>query len=292
MSQELRNRIQSLLDKPLLDLETIDYISHKDFLNNYNKKKKPVKITNMMNNWGATKKWSLEYFEEIGKNKEAYISKGNIRQQETKWEYGNFVDYVNQIRNAKDHKNITYLANLSIIGMFPELKNDVDFSILSDHKIKDSMSIWIGPKGTITGFHQDRADNILAQVKGSKVWLIVDDSQSKYMYRSKKFEPGSILSEIDLENFDENKFPLLQKADIYFVEINEGDMVFNPKNSWHCVYSTDTSISVNCMSYSTFDYIEGKLKSFAKVSLHNLGLYSKNECVCHYYDDSGKRKRR
>ena len=116
MSQELRNRIQSLLDKPLLDLETIDYISHKDFLNNYIKKKKPVKITNMMNNWGATKKWSLDYFEEIGKNKEAYISKGNIRQQETKWEYGNFVDYVNQIRNAKDHKNITYLIYVQPFG--------------------------------------------------------------------------------------------------------------------------------------------------------------------------------
>lgn len=292
MSQELKNRIQSLLDKPLIELESIDQISKEDFLNNYIKKHKPVKIKNMMDNWGATEKWSLDYFEKIGKNKEAYISKGNIRQQETKWEYGNFVDYVNQIRHAKDHKDVTYLANLSIINLFPELKDDVDFSILSDHKIKDSKSIWIGPKGTITGFHQDRADNILAQVKGTKVWLIVDYKDSKYMYQSEKFEPGSILSEIDLENFDKDKFPLFQKADIYYVEIGPGEMVFNPKNFWHCVYSTDTSISVNCFSYSNYDLVEGKLNSFLKVSLHNMGLYGTKNCVCHYIDDNGKRRRR
>jgi lysine-specific demethylase 8 len=292
MSQELRDRIQNLLDKPLLDLETIDKISHEDFLKNYVKKHKPVKITNMMHDWSATKNWSLDYFEKIGQNKEAYISKGNIRQQETKWEFGNFVDYVKQIRHEQEQTDATYLSNIPIMKLFPELKNDVDFSMLSDHKIADSMSIWIGPKGTITGFHQDRADNILAQVKGSKVWLIVDNSQSEFMYRSNKFEPGSILSEIDLENFDRDKYPLFQKADVYFVEINEGDMVFNPKNSWHCVYSTDTSISVNCMSYSMYDYIEGKIKSFTKVKLHEMGLYGTKDCVCHFKDENGKRIRR
>lgn len=292
MSKELRDRIQSILDKPLIDLETVDTISHADFYNNYIKKKRPVKIKNMMHDWGATKKWSLDYFEEIGKNMEAYISKGNIRQNETKWEYGNFLDYMEEIKKYDGEEDVTYLANLSILRLFPELAKDVDFSILSDKKIKDSMSIWIGPKGTITGFHQDRADNILAQVRGSKVWLLVDNKQSNLMYRSNKFEPGSILSEIDLENFDKDKYPLLQNADIYYVEIGPGELVFNPKNWWHCVYSTDTSISVNCMSYTPYDYVEGKLKSFTKITLHNLGLYGNNDCVCHYIDKNGKRIRR
>ncbi|OIQ28530.1 MAG: hypothetical protein BM564_09010 [Bacteroidetes bacterium MedPE-SWsnd-G2] len=292
MSQELRQRIQALLDKPLLDLETVDNISHSDFYNNYVKKGKPVKMTNMMNDWEATKSWSLDYFEDIGKDKETYISKGNIRQQETKWEYGSFLEYIKKIKAPTSENEQTYLSNLSIMKLFPELENDVDFSILSDHKVKDSKSIWIGPKGTITGFHQDRADNILAQVKGSKVWLIVDNKQSHLMYESDKYEPGSILSEIDLENFDREKYPLFQEADIYFVEINEGDMVFNPKNFWHCVYSTDKSISVNCFSYSNLDYIGGKLKSFAQVKLHNMGLYRPKNCVCHYNDDNGVRRRR
>lgn len=292
MSKELRQRIQSLLDKPLLELETVDNISSSDFYNDYIKKGVPVKMTNMMNDWKAVKTWSLDYFEEIGKDKETYISKGNIRQQETKWEYGSFLEYIQKIKGSSSEKELTYLSNLSIMKLFPELEKDVDFSILSDHKVKDSKSIWIGPKGTITGFHQDRADNILAQVKGSKVWLIVDNKQSDLMYESDKYEPGSILSEIDLENFEKEKYPLFQKADIYFVEIAEGEMVFNPKGFWHCVYSTDTSISVNCFSYSNLDFIGGKLKSFAQVKLHNMGLYRPNNCVCHYNDENGIRRRR
>lgn len=292
MSQELRNQIQSLLDKPLLDLEVTDRISHQDFYTNYVKKHKPVKITNMMNHWPAMDRWTLDFFEDIGTDKQAYVSKGNIRQQETKWEYGSFVDYIKQIKNSERKEDVTYLSNLSVMNLFPELKDDIDFSLLNDHKVKDSQSIWIGPKGTLTGFHQDRADNILAQIYGTKVWLIVDNKQSSYMYKSKKFEPGSVLSEIDMANYDRKRFPLLQEADIYYVEINPGDMVFNPKNSWHCVYSTSKSISVNCMSFSKSELLEEKLESFLKVNLHNMGLYANSDCVCHYYDEQGKRQRR
>ncbi|TXE15638.1 hypothetical protein ES692_15730 [Psychroserpens burtonensis] len=111
------------------------------------------------------------------------------------------------------------------------------------------------------------------------------------MHVSKKFEPKIGLSEIDFDNYDKDKHPLIQNADIYYVVLGPGEMLFNPKNWWHCVYSTNASISVNCMSYTNYDFIEGKLKSNWKILLHKHGLYVK-DYVCHYIDDNGKRMRR
>ena len=100
MSQELINRIQTYLDNPLQKIETIETINHNDFRNNYMKKNKPVVMKGMMKEWEATKSWSLDYFREIGKNKEAFMSGGNNFQKDTKWEYGSFIDSINRIENA------------------------------------------------------------------------------------------------------------------------------------------------------------------------------------------------
>jgi hypothetical protein len=111
------------------------------------------------------------------------------------------------------------------------------------------------------------------------------------MHLSKKSEPELELSEIDFDNYDREKHPLIQNADIYYAVLDRGEMLFNPKNWWHCIYSTNPSISVNCMSCTNYAFIEDKLKSNWKILLHKYRLYGK-DCVCHYIDDNGKRMRR
>ncbi|MBO6632853.1 MAG: hypothetical protein JJ936_15115, partial [Psychroserpens sp.] len=92
------------------------------------------------------------YFEKIGKDKETYMYQGNIRQNDTNWHFGAFQDYLNDIRNNSDNTE-TYLGNMPIAKMFPELLEHVDFSLISNNTIRNSTSLWIGPPGTITGWH-------------------------------------------------------------------------------------------------------------------------------------------
>ena len=74
-----------------------------------------------------------------------------------------------------------YLSQTYIFTAFPKLSADVDFSILTPHKWKNIMLGWLGPKGTVTGFHFDYADSLFAQVCGQKFVQLISPEQSACM---------------------------------------------------------------------------------------------------------------
>jgi len=286
-------RAQSLLNNPLEKVYEIETISHEDFNKKHIQKNDPVLITNMMSNWKAKELWSLDYFEKIGKDKETFSYKGNIRQNDTNWQFGEFKDYLNEIRNYDASNTNTYLGNIPIAEMFPELLDHVDFSLLSKNVVRNSTSLWIGPPGTLTGWHTDRlANNILALIEGRKLVFLVNPEENKYMHTSNKYEAGSKLSDVNMEDFDSNKTPLFRKAHVTYTIINPGQMLFVPQNWWHCVYGLDTSISSNNFAFTFWDNFKMKSSEFIKRTLHSMGLFGTSDCVCHYYDENGQRHKR
>ncbi|MEM5564863.1 cupin-like domain-containing protein [Psychroserpens sp. AS72] len=291
MEQDILKRVQSILNKDLKEINTIEKISHEGFYKNHIKKNTPVKLTKMMSHWKAMELWSLDYFEKVGKDKETFMYKGNIRQNDTNWQFGAFQDYLNEIRSTKTD---TYLGNMPIAKMFPELLEHVDFSLISNNTIRNSTSLWIGPPGTITGWHTDRlANNILALVEGRKLVFLVNPKESKSnMYPSDKYEPGSRLSDVNMENFDNDKHPNFKDANVMYTIINPGEMLFIPQTWWHCVYGLDVSISSNNFGFTPIDNFKMKSAELIKRKLHNAGLYSTKDCVCHYVNESGKRVKR
>ncbi len=290
MHKSIINRVQDILNNPLVAINELEKISHDDFYQNHIKKNSPVKLTQMMDQWEASKLWSLDYFEKIGKDKETYMYRGNIRQNDTNWQFGAFQDYLNDIRNSD--KSETYLGNMPIAKMFPELLEHVDFSLISNNTIRNSTSLWIGPPGTITGWHTDRlANNILALIEGRKLVFLVSPKENRKMYPSDKYEPGSRLSSINMENFNEVDHSLFKNATVFYTIIHPGEMLFIPQNWWHCVYGLDISISSNNFGFTPIDNFKMKVSELIKRKLHNMNLYGK-ECVCHYYDENGKRQRR
>ena len=181
---------------------------------------------------------------------------------------------------------------MPIAKMFPELLQHVDFSLISNNTIRNSTSLWIGPPGTITGWHTDRlANNILALIEGRKLVFLVNPKESKKMYPSDKYEPGSRLSSVSMEKFDENKHPMFKDATVYYTIIHPGEMLFIPQTWWHSVYGLDISISSNNFGFTPIDNFKMKASELIKRKLHSLNLYGK-DCVCHYHDDNGKRQKR
>ncbi len=244
----------------------------------------------MMDHWKATELWSLDYFEEIGKNKETYTYKGNIRQNDTNWQFGAFQDYLNEIRNTDTE---TYLGNMPIAQMFPELLEHVDFSLISKNTVRNSTSLWIGPAGTLTGWHTDRlANNILALIEGRKLVFLVSPKDSDRMYPSKKYEPGSRLSDVNMEDFDDVAHANFKDVQVQYTIIHPGEMLFIPQTWWHCVYGLDISISSNNFAFTPLDNFKMKSSELIKRKLHSVGLYGRKDCVCHYINDEGKRVKR
>ena len=140
-------------------------------------------------------------------------------------------DYIRRIADESDRLGSQpgYLSVFKLFRAFPQLKSDVDFSVLSRHKVKNTAAGWIGPAGTVTGYHLDWGDNVLAQICGRKEVRLVAPEDSKYMYPSNRFDQGTKLSQMDVDNFDEVRFPLFKKATEYRVVIHPGEMLFIPR---------------------------------------------------------------
>ena len=97
------------------------------------------------------------------------------------------------------------------------------------------------------------------------------------MYPSDKYEPGSELSNINMEKFDKTQYELFKKnAIVQYVVLKENEMLFVPKKWWHCVYGTEISVSTNNFGFSFIDNIIMRSNEFLKRQLHHMGLFGKD----------------
>lgn len=264
-------------------IERVETLTSDEFLRRYIKTMTPVIITDLVTRWPAMQRWSFEFLAERG-TAEFTAERGNVLQGATKTEVVDFQAYVRNlaagVESDDDPDGPLYLSQSDLFDEFPELVADTDFGIFTDHKYEHEMLGWIGPRGTVTGFHYDRADGMLAQIVGTKRVQLVSPGQSELMYPSPKFDNGSVLSSIDAGDYDEKRFPLFAQARILTTELRPGEVLYTPGGWWHHVESLSASISVNAFGWTrkgvVFDQYPDKLRSL----LHRYRLYGK-ECTCH-----------
>ena len=250
----------------------------------------PVVITNATAQWRAMQKWSFEYFKTLDSSVDIYLEKGNVLQRNTSFEKLTFGEYMDKLiaqRDGAAEDDLGYLSIFNIFRAFPQLNEDVDFQLITKNRMRNSKMGWIGPAGTVSGYHTDWADNIFAQVQGRKFVKVVSPSQSRKMYASKKYDSNSTLSSVDADNYDREKYPLFAEVDAMYTVVNPGEMLFIPRGWWHYVRSLDPSISVNNFGVDWRGLLIDKSHERVRRTLHRVGLYGK-ECTCHMVVD-GKR---
>ncbi len=263
------------------EIDVVDVLTAAEFRSNYINRKKPVKITGMMQSWPAMHKWSFEFFSQLNAESAVHLEEGNVMQSETQFRKSNFQEFVNGLI-AGDAQG--YLSVFRIFDFFPQLREDVDFSILDQFKTKSSTSGWLGPKGTVTGYHIDWGDNILAQVVGRKCLHLAAPEETPNMYVSRKFDQGTTISDVDLENVDEGRFPRFSNVRHQRVILHPGEMIFIPRGWWHHVRSLDASVSVSNIGYDLKSIVRDLVPHRAKQILHDAGFW-KCDCTCHVIRD-------
>lgn len=273
-------------------IERLAKIARADFYQQYILPQRPVVITDMMSHWQAMQKWSFAYFGQLRSPQQLAIEQGNVMQNATQFYKQEFSPYIAKlIESDRNHNEpAAYLSVFEIFQAFPDLKADVDFSLISSHKLRNFVYAWIGPKGTITGYHADWADNVLAQVYGTKRIDLVSPAQDACMYPSAKFEFRTKLSLIEPENCDRDRYPLFQQAQVLTTILHPGEMIFIPRGWWHRVESLGKSISINNCGLDFKAIVRDESRELIKAFLHELGLYGR-DCTCHTIRD-GKRDRK
>jgi lysine-specific demethylase 8 len=274
------------------EIDTVDTISPAEFKRKYIDTNTPLVMRKVTANWPAMKKWSFDYFASLSLPKRIYLEKTNVMQGEPEYEELEYGEYIRRMAQPADVQGQRpgYLSVFKIFRAFPHLKDDVEFSIFSQHKLKNTVAAWIGPAGTVTGYHIDWGDNVFAQVCGRKEIRLVAPKDSRYMYPCNRFDQGTTSSEVDVDHYDAERHPLFRKAIEYRIVLQPGDMLFIPRGWWHYVRSLDKSISVSNIGYDAKGLLVDLLSHRVKQILHDTGLY-RVPCTCHY-ERNGKRVRR
>lgn len=258
-TQKLHNYVVSLQDMPKIiqispiksslnncDIDEVNQPSIEHFWTKYFHLHRPVKLTNCINHWPATTKWKdLNYFMEIGAFRTVPIELGRTYDDDD-WGQNlfQFGDFIKEFM-AGDEKNVkAYLAQHDLFDQIPLLKKDFlipDYCAISSHD--PVIKSWIGPKGTISTMHTDDKSNLLAQVMGEKLIILASPSDSDNLYPYEGMLNNT--TQVDAENLDFEKFPLVKNVKFYRVVLKEGEMLYIPRLWWHYVRSLTPSISVS-----------------------------------------------
>lgn len=282
------------------EIDRVSRITQEQFVRAYMNMNKPVILTDMIDDWPARRNWSFEAFSEMQSDAEVYLEVGNVIQNETIFHPVKFRDYITMIKDSergggaqatgvRDEDGVPYLSIFDIFSFFPELKQDVDFSIISSQKLFNHVAAFLGPRGTVTGFHLDWVDNVLAQIYGSKAVIMVSPDQTPGMYPSRKYDMVSTFSSIDPDHYDRKTHPLYEQVKPIHTKLEAGEMLFIPRGWWHHIRSLSSSISVGNFGFDTKALLTDGVRLFSRYLMHQCGAWQ--ECTCHMVKD-GKRIKR
>ncbi len=219
-----------------------------DFIN----KAVPVVMREGAAHWRAVRRWTFDSIAELRPDLPVELEVGNVMQYPGAIELSTLADYVRDLHTpprGSANGGVSYLSVFDLFGAIPELRDDVDFSLLRRSMHYTVAFGWLGPAGTVTGYHADWAHNLFAQIRGRKRFHIVPAEFRDEMYPSRRYDPYSDQSQIDLKNLDLGRFPRYRDLPVGVVDVEPGDMLYLPPRTWHHVESLEPSISANCFGY-------------------------------------------
>ncbi|MGN6314282.1 MAG: cupin-like domain-containing protein [Rhodanobacteraceae bacterium] len=244
-----------------MEVERRSNLSYEQFAREYMIPRKPVIITDVLDECPARRKWTPEYFlERFGERKLVTIS-GEMRMREI----------VEGVLHPNG-KNTPFLRESAIAWWLPEVMADLvphpcyahpnwlsyPFARWPDvrHSGHASRLTRIGQiEMNFTGanmrfptLHVDLfcAHAFLMQWYGPKKFFIFPPEDTKYMYR----RPGTWGSQVnDVEHPDLQKFPDFAKVHMTEFTLQPGEAYFNPTGWWHTTRTLGVSIGT-AMSFA------------------------------------------
>ena len=209
-------------------------ISKKDFLENYVRPQKPVVIEHLVDDWPAVQKWNLDYISEVAGEKVVPLyddrpinSKQKFNEPHTEMK---MADYIELLKSRPTNYRI-FLYHL--LKEVPVLQNDFKFPDLGIRFIKQLPTLFFGGENSKVFMHYDIdfANILHFHFHGKKRCIIYPPSEGKYLYKV----PHALISreDIDFNNPDFKKFPVLKKAKGYVTELNHGEALYMPEGYWH-----------------------------------------------------------
>ncbi|MDM9583642.1 MULTISPECIES: cupin-like domain-containing protein [unclassified Nostoc] len=230
---------------PIDFVERRSNLSYNEFVKEYASVGKPVIITDVLKDWKATTKWTLDFFKsECGTIKCAV--KEDKNEIEGLMTIADYIDYIN-IGNS-DRR--FYLANWFISDhpqlledykepiYFPNWLQRLPRKLLKKYEL-DNPELFIGHKDTSIGLHKDPNNGSawLGMIRGRKQIVLFTPDQEELLYSGK----------VNVFNPNLDKFPLYAKTNSVEVILEAGEILYIPPNWWHHVRNLENTIAVGSL---------------------------------------------
>lgn len=217
-----------------IEIEKVEKLSKKEFIENYYNKQKPVVITNQIEDWPAFTKWRFPYLRQVAGDRIVPLYDNRKTDHTKKVNEPDFrmsmSNYIDELEKGPTHLRI-FLYNL--LKDVPLLKKDVRWPKLGLRLVKSLPYVFFGGQNARVFMHFDIDYSNIFHIhfEGIKQCILVSPDETKYMYRL----PYSWIchEDIDFENVDFEKFPALRKVKPYITELKHGEMLYMPEGWWH-----------------------------------------------------------
>ncbi|HVM87287.1 MAG TPA: cupin-like domain-containing protein [Puia sp.] len=247
-------------------VEKVESISPDDFKHNYYHPMKPLVISGLAKQWPAYTKWNWGYFKSIVGNVDVGVY-NNIKSDaytpiNTADGYMQFGQYIDMVQKGPVELRI-FLFN--IFEHAPETTKDFIWpEHLAKGFVKRFPMLFVGGQGSVTHMHFDidLSHIFHTQFCGRKRVLLFPFKEQHKLYR----KPWEVLSLVNFEKYfdkeltkvDTRRFPALQLAKGYEVELEHGDTLFMPAGYWHHMEYLDSGFAMSLRSLQSS--LNGKLK--------------------------------
>lgn len=242
-----------------LEIDRVKNITKEEFIQNYYKPQKPVVIENLTDDWGAKANWKFDYIKEIAGDKivplydnEPVKAEDGFNEPKAKMK---LADYIDLLQKGPSDLRI-FLYNL--MKEVPELQKDFEYPDLGVSFLKGLPMLFFGGEKSNVFMHYDidLANIFHFHFQGEKECILVHPDQTKYMYKV----PFSLISreDIDFDNPDFEKFPLLKNITPYRTHLKHGEMLYMPEGYWHYMKYLTPGFSMSLRSLAK------KPKNFAE----------------------------
>lgn len=218
----------------LTEIHRVKSITKAEFVKNYLKPQKPVVIENLIGDWPAYDKWSLDYIKEIAGDKEVPLYDDRPVTHEDGFNQAHatmkMADYIDLLKREPTNYRI-FLYN--IMKEVPSLKKDFKFPKIGLRLIKQIPMVFFGGENSKVFMHHDIdwANILHFHFHGKKRCILFPPDQTENLYKV----PHSLITreDIDFDHPDYEKFPVLKKAEGLVCDLKHGETLYMPEGYWH-----------------------------------------------------------
>lgn len=230
----------------MLSLKPVDRrtgLTPETFAKEYLSHQKPVIFTDLMDNWPAKDKWTIEYLKsEYGHLEVPVYSASYSNPGKNYMSADRLIPFREYLETIEQGPTDLRMFLFNIFQHAPELCEDYAIPTIMEGFIKDFPFMFFGGEGSKVALHYDidLSHVFLNQFHGRKRVVLFPPEQSKNIYQ----HPFTVASYIDVNNPDYDKFPALKNAWGYDCTIRPGETIFMPSGHWHYIEYTDGGYSI------------------------------------------------